>query len=259
MNSQLHNLGEGRRAEPVANDLVRPRYAPGLVLEDTDLTAAVDYMRTLTRLLLRSLIGCGVVCGLRVTVKTDGELAVTVDPGLALDGCGDPIQLVKPVTVTLPRTDGVLAERGAAGTAPAPRELWVVLCGGEQSYAKRELVIDADDLDGAAELTRIRGTAQVAVLFKRPKCLCAYVAPAADEGPAAAGASGDYIPDGGCDCGCCVLLARLEWPDSAKEWRAVHEGERRFLRPMLGRDPLKDRESGNAAEQPGTAGTAATQ
>lgn len=241
MSSQMHDAANGRRAEPVASDLVRPRYAPGLVLEDIDLTATVDYMRTLSRLLFRSLIGCGVVCGLRVTVKAGDELAVTVDPGIALDGFGDPIQLVKPVTVTLPRTDDVLPQRGAAGTAPRHRTLWVTLSGGEESYAKRELVCDADDLDGAAEPTRIRGTAQVAVLFERPECLCAFVEPAADEGSAAA-ASGDYTPDGGCG----VLLARLEWAESTK-WRAIHEGERRFLRPVLGPDPIKDRKPEDAA------------
>jgi hypothetical protein len=245
MSSPLHDPAKGRGAEPVASDLVRPRFAPGLVLEDVDLTAGVDYVRTLTRLLFRSLIGCGVVCGLKVTVKAGDELAVTVDPGLALDGRGDPIQLVKPITVTLPPTDNVLAARNGAGTPPERPQLWVVLCGGEQNYARRELVCEADDLDGAAEPTRIRGTAQVAVLFERPKCLCAYVPPAAGE-------TGDCAPDGGCgagcDCGCCVLLARLEWLDSGKEWRAVHEGERRFLRPVLGPDPLKDRESGKAAD-----------
>jgi len=241
MSSQLHDLGEGKWAGPVASDLVRPRYAPGLVLEDIDLTAGVDYMRTLTRLLFRSLLGCGVVSGLKVTVTAGDELAVSVDPGLALDGCGDPIQLVKPVTVTLPRTDEVLAGTDAAKTAPKRRALWVVLCGGEESYAKRELVSDAGDLD-AAEPTRIRGTAQVAVLFKRPKCLCASVPPAAEGSPAAVAAS-DPAPDGGCgagcDCGCCVLLARLEW--SAAGWRAIHEGERRFVRPVPA-DPIKDRE-----------------
>lgn len=258
MSSQLHDPSKGRWAEPpVANDLIRPRYTPGLVLHDTDLTAAVDYMRTLTRLLFRSLIGCGVVCGLKVTVKAGDELAVRVDPGLALDGCGDPIQLIKPVTVTLPRTDGVLAERDAAQR----QDLWVVLCGGEQSYAKRGLVCDADDLDGAAEPTRVRGTAQVAVLFERPNCLCPPLPPAAAAGSPAPADSGDRAPDGGCgagcDCGCCVLLARLKWSDG-KEWHAIHEGERRFLRLTPGPDPIKNPESSNAAiEQTGTVNVAA--
>lgn len=232
MSSQLHDPVQGRWAKPVASDLIRPRYAPGLVLEDRDLTVGVDYARTLVRLLFRSLIGCGVVSGLRVTVKTGDELSVTVDPGLALDGCGDPIQLVRAVTVTLSRTDDVLAGGGTSPTAPIRSVLWVVLCGGEESYAPRALVADADDLEGAAEPTRIRGTARVAVLFKRPECLCAFSA-----------AADDLKPDGGCgagcDCGCCVLLARLEWSEKSKEWRAIHEGERRFLRPMLSPDPIK--------------------
>lgn len=238
MSSPLPEAAKGRRARPVAGDLVRPRYAPGLVLEAADLTAAVDHSRTLSRMLLRSLIGCGVVSGLRVSVKSDDELAVTVDPGLALDGCGDPIQLAKPVTIVLARSDDVLARRDSERSAPKHRELWVTLCGGEESYARRELVCDADDLEGAAEPTRLRSTAEVAVLFERPKCLCAYTDQAATD------AAADRPPDGGCgagcDCGCCVLLARLEWSE-AKQWRAIHEGERRFLRPMFAPDPIKDR------------------
>lgn len=238
MSSQLHDPGKGRRSEPVPSDLVRPRYAPGLVLEDRDLTVGVDYARTLARLLFRSLLGCGVVAGLRVTVKTGDELSVTVDPGLALDGCGDPIQLVRPVTVTLSRADDVLAGRGNSRDAPKHPQLWVVLCGDEESYARRELVADADDLEGAAEPTRIRGTAQVAVLFERPKCLCPHVPPPTERTPAAAEPALDGGCGAGCDCGCCVLLARLEWSEG-KEWRAIHEGERRFIRPMLVPDPVK--------------------
>ena len=46
--------------------LVRPRFTPGLLLLDEDLTAEVDYTRELSRLLFRNLSGCGVVCGLTV-------------------------------------------------------------------------------------------------------------------------------------------------------------------------------------------------
>ena len=96
-----------------------PRYSPGLILEDSDLTAAVDYTRALNRLLFRSLFGCGVVCGLTVSVGTDCGLQVTVAPGLALDGCGDPLHLAGPVTLELGRREGVLPPAGGRGPARA--------------------------------------------------------------------------------------------------------------------------------------------
>src|SRR3954470_3565801 len=106
--SQCCNYAVGdRHTKTVAGLLERPRYSPGLILQDADLTSAVDYTRELSRLLFRSLFGCGVVCGLRVTVDTDCDLEVTVAPGLALDGCGDPVQLTSPVTTTLGERDGV--------------------------------------------------------------------------------------------------------------------------------------------------------
>jgi hypothetical protein len=101
-NCSCHGEG-GHSAEPVMGLLTRPRYVPGLILEDSDLTAAVDYTRELNRLLFKSLFGCGVVCGLEVTVDFDCGLTVLVSPGLALDGCGDPIQLIDAVKISLGR------------------------------------------------------------------------------------------------------------------------------------------------------------
>src|SRR5690242_16027655 len=77
--------------------LVRPRFEPGLLLLDEDLTAIVDHTRALSRLLFRSLFGCGVVCGFKVTPQVAcGNLSVTVDPGVALDCRGDPIEMGDP-------------------------------------------------------------------------------------------------------------------------------------------------------------------
>ena len=89
----------GQDSQTVAAILERPRYSPGLILEDSDLTSAVDYTQALSRLLFRNLFGCGVICGLTVKIDTDCGLNVTVSPGLALDGCGDPLQLPGPVTI----------------------------------------------------------------------------------------------------------------------------------------------------------------
>src|SRR5438874_7512870 len=78
--------------------LERPRYTAGLLLEDTDLTAAVKYTRDMSRLLFRSLFGCGVICGLDVTALltcNGSKIEVTVASGIALDCSGNPIYVPK--------------------------------------------------------------------------------------------------------------------------------------------------------------------
>ena len=149
-----------------------PRYSPGLILEDSDLTAAVDYTRALNRLLFRSLFGCGVVCGLTVSVGTDCGLQVTVAPGLALDGCGDPLHLAGPVTLELGQREGVLPPQGVEGPPERTKEFWVVACAGEKQCAPRTLVCDGDDLDGTRQPTRTRAMTEISISFTAPQCVC---------------------------------------------------------------------------------------
>ena len=54
-----------------------------MLLEDEDLNAGVSYTRDLTRILFKSLFGCGVICGLVVGAKrtcNGGKLEITVVP-----------------------------------------------------------------------------------------------------------------------------------------------------------------------------------
>jgi hypothetical protein len=83
--------------------IVRPRFTPGLLLLDEDLSASVDYTRELTRLLFRNLFGCGVMCGLTVDGQEASQrcLTVTVQPGLALDCMGDPVQVQQAQSLTI--------------------------------------------------------------------------------------------------------------------------------------------------------------
>ena len=161
----------GLSADPVMGVLTRPRYVPGLILEDSDLTAAVEYTRELNRLLFRSLFGCGVVCGLEVSLDEDCGLTVMVSPGLALDGCGDPIHLVDAAKIELDRKDGVLAAREAP-REPPQSDFWVIACAREKNCAPRALVCDSDDLDGASQATRTRSAVEVSVSFTPPGCVC---------------------------------------------------------------------------------------
>lgn len=259
-----------RHHKTVAGLIERPRYSPGLILQDSDLTAAVDYTRELNRTLFRSLFGCGVICGLDVSIDDTCEFKVTVNAGLALDGCGDPIQVPAPATIVLTQKDNVMVPRG--GQAPDVKNFWIVLCGKEKYCAPRPIMCDADDANGASQPTRIRSLAEISIAFKRPKCVCECSTPEDDPSeaelddlanrmlpPAAtaaalaaeAGQAEPYLPDCQaehatslacrCDCGECVLLAWAHWFPTLG-WGVLHRGVRRFIRPMLiAPDPIEDK------------------
>jgi hypothetical protein len=253
-----HGAGD-TRAQTVAGLLERPRYSPGLILQDADLTSAVDYTRELSRLLFRSLFGCGVVCGLQVSVNTDCDLQVTIAPGLGLDGCGDPIQLTRSVTITLTERDG-FPRTGR----PNKQDFWVVLCGKEKYCAPRTIVCDSDDQDGTTQTTRVREQAEVSIVFKQPACICGHVLPdptpdnlkkaALDlvnpdkpqtEPPPQADCPEDCGCADPCGCECCVLLAWVHWfePTQGNDagWSVLHRGVRRFVRPQMAVDPIDNR------------------
>jgi len=252
--------------------LERPRYSPGLVLEASDLTAAVDYTRDLNRLLFRSLFGCGVICGLEVSVKLDCDLLVTVNPGLALDGCGDPVNLTGQAQIRLGKKTGVLQDDDHA--PPRQTDFWVLACYKEKSCAPRALVCDSDDLDGGTQNTRTRSAVEISVLFEPPACICgcgtfaskptrqelAVLASGAarnqrsrdEEYPGCHDAHyndpscpADCGCGTACSCGCCVLLAWVHWfeDDDGPRWVVLHRGVRRFVRPALIPDPKWDFEA----------------
>ena len=97
-NCNCHGSG-GQNSQTVAATLERPRYSPGLILEDSDL----DLGRRLYAGAEPPPVPQPV--RLRRDLRADREdrhdcgLNVTVSPGLALDGCGDPLQLPAPVTI----------------------------------------------------------------------------------------------------------------------------------------------------------------
>ena len=127
------------------SNLVRPKFSPGLLLRDDDLRTGVDYTRSLSRLLFRSLFGCGVVCGLQVSVRSEcGKLIVTVNEGVALNGCGDPIHV--PANQEIP-IDPTCGEKIPAG-------MWVSLCRTEKCCAPRSAVCGCEEEDSADVCTR---------------------------------------------------------------------------------------------------------
>ena len=73
------------------------------------------------------------ICGLTVKIDVECGLNVTVSPGLALDGCGDPLQLPAPVTIAFDKRKAdqlgiagtqLLGRRFAARRNCASRALW---------------------------------------------------------------------------------------------------------------------------------------
>jgi hypothetical protein len=153
--------------------LERPRFSAGLLLEDADLTAAVEYPRSAMRLLFRSLFGCGVICGLDVTANRrcrGSHIEVTVSQGVALDARGNPIEVPRSTTFTY-----------ESNCLNPPPTIWVVLCYTEKPCRPRDVSCHPDD-DMHVEQTRSHDGFLVKLYSARPKCACAC-APADDTPP----------------------------------------------------------------------------
>jgi hypothetical protein len=86
-------------ANLAATAFVRPKFFAGQLLTEDDLSALTAYTIAKDRLHNRHLFGAGVVCGLRVSCDPCGGGTVTVNPGYALDCCGN--DLVLPCAATL--------------------------------------------------------------------------------------------------------------------------------------------------------------
>jgi hypothetical protein len=156
----------------------RPRFSPGLLLEAQDLNASVDYTREMMRLMLKSLFGCGVVCGLKVSSElscNDQHVTVVVEPGFALDCDGNLIHVPRPQSLTY-KTE----------CKPLPPHICVVLKYTEQCTRPRDVSCSSED-DSERVHTR---SAQGFVIQLLP-----------------------YCPPGVCGCG---EFAEPEAPDSSR-------------------------------------------
>lgn len=231
--------------------LERAKFGPGMLLRHDDLELLNVYPRELSRLLFRSLFGCGVVCGLVVSRPVDkcDKFWVTVTSGLALDCGGEPIYVPKDIDALsfVPR--------------PEDTQLWVILCGKTTSCSPRTSACASDAEESSPVPSREKDGYEISIVRKRPKCICvcdeqtATDAPGqgnpaatkeseckcpcvGPENPCYAGHyNGDCGCDGGNDCCCdCVVLAQLN-KESEGEWTVTH-AVRRFVRPVLMRDPV---------------------
>jgi hypothetical protein len=287
MNDKL-KLGDCKRG---LSSLIRPHFTEGLLLQDDDLTAGVSYTRELSRLMFRTLFGCGVLCGLKVSspVLECGKLKIGVAKGVALSCIGDPIELPTVQTIEIDVCKVTVGN-----------ELWIGLKQNEKCCAPRTAICSPDDDEPPSVCTRERDGYELCAFSSRPPCSCgcakledppastgaggqspvvessitAPAAPAATNAataPAASPGSGtssvepppekrpdankpclcnqrtgkdacyDKFYQGECPCDCCdcewIVLAKISSADEQKTWTVDHS-VRRFVRPVLMRDPL---------------------
>ena len=154
--------------------LKRPLYKAGLLLEDDDLTAAVEYTRNMSKLLFRSLFGCGVICGLDVTAKLTcnrTRVEITVAAGIALDCEGNPIHVPRDFKVTYD-----------AKCDPLPKKIWVTICYIQQCCGPRDISCSADD-EGQRVQTRVIDGFEVRLYpDDQPSCACSCLEPPEGDG-----------------------------------------------------------------------------
>ena len=246
MNNTNEPVGIGKGL----STLERSRFGPGMLLHHEDLEQLNIYTRSLSRLLFQSFFGCGVICGLVVEVVEDCKmLKVTVNPGVALSCAGDPIYV--------PAAKDVYTKEGFEQKDDL--ELWVVLCGTTKCCAPRVTSCSCDDEETSSDCTREKDAFEIRLMLEAPKCACACPPPKNEQVPPqpAANAEGDdpcmcsgkrchedhYAGICGCTCGecsgcdCdCILLAYIDLNENPRKWKVDHS-VRRFIRPVLMRDP----------------------
>lgn len=267
------------------SSLVRPKYSAGLLLQDDDLTAGVSYTRNLSRLMFRTLFGCGVLCGLRVGVPEDdpcGGVRIAVAKGAALSCEGDPIEVPSDQSVVI----------DSCGTR-VPETLWIAVRHIETCCVPRTAQCPPDDDEPPSTCTRERDGFEIKVFECRPcsGCGCPRLEPrqigtdmtnpdaTPEETTTATGNCppeqapepvateiqdpclcnlriGTYSHDnkvlskcyhahyqGECPCDCCdcewiiLAVATQTTNDGQKVWSVDHS-VRRFVRPVLMRDPV---------------------
>ena len=167
MNRTNNTVGSGAKG---TSTLMRARFGPGMLLQHDDLEQLNSYTRDLNRLMFQSLFGCGVICGLKVTVPKEtvcGKVMVTVGLGVALGCSGDPVYVPKDQTFVL--------DENCDPNLKGP--LWVVLCGTVKCCEPRTAMCSSDDDDAISVCTRERDGYEIRVVSKPPECYCGCLDP----------------------------------------------------------------------------------
>jgi hypothetical protein len=100
---------------------IRPRFFAGQLLTEDDLGALIDYVVTKNRFHNARLFGAGVVCGLEVECGPCDGSQIVVQPGYALDCCGNDLVLTCKQTLDLvPMIRDLAAQRDGGCVDPCP-------------------------------------------------------------------------------------------------------------------------------------------
>ena len=285
-------MSTNAKAKPVVHAgtsiLMKPRFSPGLLLRDDDLNQGVDYTRDLSRLLFRTLLGCGVVCGLRVSSE------FKCDQARRLGRRGRRAGLSRR---SHPCPDDAARFRSTASCGQAILDdMWVIIKRTEKCCAPRAASCSCDDEETPAVCTRERDGYEIRIVPQPPDCACgctdkktmelisappAPAAPCREVGAAknksakkveaevktevaheccCVDSSRDCYKDYregtcGCDCAdcCCewIVLAYLKRDTGntqEKVW-SPHHSVRRFVRPVLMCDPVAREETHQAKDK----------
>jgi hypothetical protein len=238
-----------------SSTLMRARFAEGMLLQSEDMEQLNSYTRELSSLLFKSFFGYGVVCGLVVSLKDKdncGKQSIMISAGLALDCSGNPVHVPKPIS--LPIDDDC--------NSTPPDKLWVTLCGTSKYCSPRTAMCASDDDESVSVCTRVQEMFEIRLVSEPPNCACdcdPLQYPDLTGENAGLCWCDDPLPDcyqkhydgecgcdgGSCGCDCeCVLLAYMERQEdeSGSTWKIDHR-VRRFIRPVLMRDPQVRKEA----------------
>lgn len=222
------------------SNLIRPKFAAGMLLQHEDLELLNEYTRNLSRLMFGSLFGCGVVCGLEVGPLNAGG-GFEIGCGLAIAPSGSPIWVPKSEPMEFD-------EKCAKGTDP----WWVLLCAKSKFCSPRTAMSGCDDEASHIYTREIEGY-EIKLENQVPPCTCPC--PPDDPPPPKPFESNCrcvdpkskcYADHYAAKCSCCrdtdckddcVVLARIAWDLSDKVWKVDTTG-RRLTRPVLMSSPI---------------------
>jgi hypothetical protein len=85
----------------VPTTVERVQFHDGQLVDAETLTTAMMFPVSLLRMVLRSFLGCGIVCGLEVTRPDARRPCVRIGPGVMVDCHGSPVELCRGVVLDL--------------------------------------------------------------------------------------------------------------------------------------------------------------
>lgn len=157
----------------------RPRFFGGQLLTDKDLEAAQRYVIEKNKLHNRYLVGTGVVCGLAVRCDPCCDGSVTVEPGYAIDCCGNDIVLCQPETFNIldclekqrqeeePYCGTKIRTPKTRGDEPAKEYCLVIFYDEEPAKPITALIRDNGCSNTRCEPSRIRETFRFGIFEKK--------------------------------------------------------------------------------------------